>query len=124
MDEFAVIDNDGKLWGNPAQTFTSADAAARVVDYIAERRREMEYAHDEAKRQWDELERAYELAVGRAHQVTPSNGQPTLMPASEADARAVIAYRRAEEALQTWAREKDRRFTVVHREVTSWEAVA
>lgn len=122
MEEFAIVDNDGKLWGNPAQTFTSEEAADRMLAFIANHRGEMAEQHDEAVRQWPELERAYELAVGRAHSVTPSGGQPTLSPANQEDMAAVVAYRRAEEAIITWARERDRTFTVVKRTVTAWEA--
>lgn len=124
MDEYAIVDNDGKLWGNPAQMFTSEEAAYRALDFLLRHRIEMAEQYDEATRQWPDLERAYELTVGRAHEVTPSGGQPRLSPANQEDMAAVIAYRNAEQAILTWTRERDRSFTVVKRTVTPWEKVA
>lgn len=91
--EFGIIDDQGVLFGLPARTFESIEAAKNIFDFLVQRRADMKRAANDAQT---------ELQLG----------------VKEADRH------RLQDVVEVWAREKDRRFTIVRREVSDWEPAA
>lgn len=95
MREFAIIDDDGKLFGLPAKTFTSFEAAESVMHVLQNRRAEMKAQAEEA---------AVELA------------KSSLLTGE------AMEHRRQEltDCIQRWELEGPRRYTIYGREVSPW----
>ncbi len=95
MQEFAIIDNDGKLFGLPAKTFTSRTAAHEAMHYLMQRRKEMK----------DEAKTAAELLASREF----------LLREDVAKTRQEF-----EDTIRRWELEEPRRYSIYSREVSPW----
>lgn len=96
--EFGIVDQDGVLFGLPARTFTSYDAARDVMTHLQARRLEME------------------VEAGRAQ----ANLDSVLLK----DKLTVEHRDNLEEVVRRWKLEQPRSYSIVVRDVGRWEAVA
>lgn len=94
MREFAIIDNDGQLFGLPAKTFTSLEAAEAAMKFLDDRRAEM-------KREAEEAESYLSTHTGWDNETASQEQQ-------------------LHDAVARWAREKDRTYKIRVREVGPW----
>lgn len=94
--EFAITDNDGKLFGLPARLFNSHEGADDLLTYLGERRTEMEL----------EANKARDLLTGPFQTNVTGNYKQAL-----------------EDQVTRWDAEKTRSYRIVQRPVGEWEAV-
>lgn len=90
MIEFGIIDDKGELFGLPARTFDSLEAAKSTFDFLVQRRADM-------KRE------SYQAELALAEGV-----------------KDVAEGHRLQEVMARWGGERDRRFYIVRREVGEW----
>lgn len=93
--EYAVRNEAGQLWGLPAATYVTEEAAREVLTFVEERRSNMKREAQMARK-----ELTGPLFVGT--------------PADKAD---------LEEAIHRWDLEKDRSWAVARREVGQWQTI-
>lgn len=93
--EYAIFDDDGKQFGLPARSWTSIEAANQALDYLRQRRREMEQKAVDAKAELDFTLRKEPLPVQHREAL--------------------------ESAVAAWDREKERVYSVLKREVGQWQ---
>lgn len=97
VTEYGIVDQDGKLFGLPARTFTSREAANEVLEHIRERREEMAL---EAKDAAEALAGPFQNQLTEPHKDS------------------------LREVVRRWELEKPRSYRIVARRVSAWEAVA
>jgi hypothetical protein len=94
--QFGIIDNDGQLFGMRGTTYVDLEAAEKALDFLRERRREMET----------------EAVAAEETLKTVSFDNET------ADQEQALL-----DAVARWEHEKHRSFSIRRREVTPWTPV-
>ncbi len=94
INEYAVIDNHGVLFGLPAKTFIEPEAAVAVLDSLRRSRERMQVEAEAAQRV---------LATG---------------------VETIQQGEQLQELVQRWEKERTRSWTIYGRTVSPWQAMA
>lgn len=92
--QFAILDDQGQVFGMRQETYVSMEAAQSALDFLMERRKAMQ----------QEAHRAY-------LELSTHTGWDNETASREASLR---------EAVARWDNEKDRNYRIARREVTPW----